>query len=50
MTRVIRYGYRGGSWNSRSTTRIWDAPSYQSNSLGFRFGFRPAFRLKKVKR
>jgi formylglycine-generating enzyme required for sulfatase activity len=51
MSREIRRVYRGGGWynsarNCRSAYRNRNEPGDRPNNLGFR----PAFRLKKIKR
>ena len=51
MSKRIMYVYRGGNWNNyawfgRAAYRNRDEPGLWNSYLGFR----PAFRLKRVKR
>jgi len=46
MSNEIERVLRGDSWIVRSTYRFWANPGFLDGDLGFR----PVFRLKKIKR
>ena len=51
----LLYDFRGGCWgnsarNGRSTIRYMGMPGDPNFTQGFYLGFRPAFRLKRIKR